>query len=407
MQYKSLDEIKDETILGLICNQAEDDHIEYKQEFVKSDKDKAELLKDVSAFANSGGGDIIYGMAEVDGIASKVFPIDSSRMDDEKNRIHQILDAGITPRIPNVVPRPIEVEPGKSVMVVRIPPSHIGPHQVTAGHSYKFHGRNTAGTYVIEVDELRDKILRQASLPERMREFRRNRVELVKNSPADAPLLILREEKLIVHFMPLKTFGTVGEVNADEFATNMAARNAVQNSGLPVRSTNVGLTNRPNIDGYVFLSGMGTAMYPFYVQVFRDGSVEFVDTTAFATLTDEKIFGPKPVEQNLFHCYRFVRAIYDALKVTGRIHIFMSLVGLREYSMVLPTQFMPRDLEMVGHSTAIGQDPALFSEVVVEDMHEEPQVALRPLIEHLWHAAAWDRAQSYDKDGKYVGVRES
>ena len=41
----------------------EDSHIEYKAELkFRSDDDKKELLADVSAFANAGGGNVIYGV---------------------------------------------------------------------------------------------------------------------------------------------------------------------------------------------------------------------------------------------------------------------------------------------------------------------------------------------------------
>jgi hypothetical protein len=40
MQYKSLDEINAETILSLVGNQAEDDHIEYKRVLLLSNNCK-------------------------------------------------------------------------------------------------------------------------------------------------------------------------------------------------------------------------------------------------------------------------------------------------------------------------------------------------------------------------------
>jgi len=40
-----------------------------------ADRDKAEFLKDVCAFANADGGDLIYGIDEEDGKASALTPI--------------------------------------------------------------------------------------------------------------------------------------------------------------------------------------------------------------------------------------------------------------------------------------------------------------------------------------------
>jgi hypothetical protein len=92
MRY-TLDEITAERLTSLIGTRAEDKHIEYKQELPgKDDKAKAEFLKDATAFANTDGGDIIYGMAEVKGTASKFFPVENRAIDDAKNQLHQILD---------------------------------------------------------------------------------------------------------------------------------------------------------------------------------------------------------------------------------------------------------------------------------------------------------------------------
>ncbi len=39
----------------------EDRHLDYKQELPKRDKDSKKFLADVSAFANSAGGDLVFG----------------------------------------------------------------------------------------------------------------------------------------------------------------------------------------------------------------------------------------------------------------------------------------------------------------------------------------------------------
>src|ERR1700737_3364562 len=122
MQYKSLDEITAKTLGGLIGNKVEDKDVEYKQTLPgRGEEDKGEFLKDVSALANTDGGDIIYGMAAVGGIASAFVPIDNSRLDGEILRLHQILDGGVRPRIPGVQMQPVEVDSGKSLVVVLVP----------------------------------------------------------------------------------------------------------------------------------------------------------------------------------------------------------------------------------------------------------------------------------------------
>lgn len=400
MQYTSLNEVAAETLSALIGNQGEDKHIEYKQELPGKDPEaKAEFLKDTTAFANTEGGDIIYGMAEAKGIASKLFPIDNKLIDDAKLQLHQILDSGVTPRVPLVDMQPVEIEPGKSVLVVRIPASYIGPHQVTAAQSYKFYGRNTAGTYVVEVDELRDKILRQASLSERMNDFRRSRVELVRKHPEDMPSPVDYERKLVVHYMPEPTFGRLGSVGVAKLTERGPRQNVLVHG--PPTYADTGVSYRPNIEGYLIMNGRDNDVLRYYLQVFNDGTIEFVDGAVFRIGTDEPVIYPVIVEKTLFAQYEFARKIFAELGVEGRVAIYATALGIRD--LTIKPQYPKSSLDSVKYSTTIGRDPAFLNPVVIEDIQSvQAEAALEPLIQQFWRASAYDRAYSYE-DGKYVG----
>ena len=63
---KPLSEIVSSDFLNLIENEVpESKTIEYKQALnLKTDSEKKEFLADISSFANTSGGDLIYGIAE-------------------------------------------------------------------------------------------------------------------------------------------------------------------------------------------------------------------------------------------------------------------------------------------------------------------------------------------------------
>jgi len=75
--------------------------LEYKRELhLGRRQDKTEFLKDVSSFANFNGGntiggDIIFGVAEENGVAKEIRPISCDNVDALKQQIDSILRNGI------------------------------------------------------------------------------------------------------------------------------------------------------------------------------------------------------------------------------------------------------------------------------------------------------------------------
>jgi hypothetical protein len=75
-----LDQI-DETFPNQVCGEQCDESwtLEFKAILPKpappDDKPKQEFLKDVAALANAGGGDIVFGISEINGKAGAIVPI--------------------------------------------------------------------------------------------------------------------------------------------------------------------------------------------------------------------------------------------------------------------------------------------------------------------------------------------
>jgi len=77
----------------------EGNDIEYKRELPgTSDEQKREFLADVSSFANTGGGDIIYGVAENQGVITEIAGLSSCDFDVEILRLENLMRDGVAPR---------------------------------------------------------------------------------------------------------------------------------------------------------------------------------------------------------------------------------------------------------------------------------------------------------------------
>lgn len=102
----------------------------------KTNEKRAEIAKDVSAFANSDGGVIVYGIKEDNHVASDFSFIDGNEY--TKEWLERVINDGIQRRILGVQIFPIRVNGDikQTVYVVKIPRSANAPHMCIKRHIY-------------------------------------------------------------------------------------------------------------------------------------------------------------------------------------------------------------------------------------------------------------------------------
>jgi len=149
---KQIDDLDEEDIMDLISNGVEENiHLDYKQELPlrQDDKGKIELAKDVSAFANSNGGFIIYGVEETGHKPTGIIGIDP---EGTRERIENICLRHIHPHI-NVRIKSVDLKGiKKQVFVVWIPISSFAPHMV----NFRFYKRQNFSSVPMEEYEVRE-----------------------------------------------------------------------------------------------------------------------------------------------------------------------------------------------------------------------------------------------------------
>ena len=154
-------------LLAVIANQIEENlHLDYKaaDSLQKSDGKKKEISKDVSAFANSDGGTIIYGISEFNDIhrkhlPEKIDPVDRTNI--SKEWIEQVINSNIQPRVSGILITPIQLVSSVNhvAYVVTIPKSNTA-HQASDKKYYK---RYNFESVAMEDYEIKDIIDRQAN----------------------------------------------------------------------------------------------------------------------------------------------------------------------------------------------------------------------------------------------------
>ena len=152
-------------IQDLIDNKVKESiNLEYKScPALSKDRDpKMEVSKDVTAFANSEGGIIIYGV-----IDDKHLPIEIDEGYDPKiitkERLEQIIMDNIKPKIEGIIINQIEIggkHDARVVYVVSIPKSERAPHQAS---NKKFYVRRNFISEAMDIDEIKNVILKAES----------------------------------------------------------------------------------------------------------------------------------------------------------------------------------------------------------------------------------------------------
>jgi hypothetical protein len=371
-----------EALLGE--NVQESRTLEFKRELVgPKDDDRREFLADVSAFANTAGGDLVFGIEEKKGMADAIPGVELADPDAEIRRLENILRTGLEPRLPRMETRWIPQSDDRGVLVVRTPRSWAAPHRVTFRDHSKFYGRNSAGKYPLDVAELRAAFVNAAGLIQSIRRFRNERVATVEADEGPVPLR--PTAKLILHIVPLSAFAAPQEIVIDDR----------QHLIRPLVST--GFNTRYTLEGVVNYTGredMIDTMYT-YALLFRSGIIEAVSAIGHA---DEQgsFVAPETVEWDLLKVFK---SYCDALThhtLAPPFYIFLSLTGVRNHRLFLRRPFFAPKLRT---------DVLLLPELTVDDPSQSAEQLLRPLFDLFWNAFGFSHSASFDKNGQYIGER--
>lgn len=132
----------EDDLLQLIAEKVKEGiELDYKRSdsLEKTERRKDELSKDVSAFANSGCGVLVYGVTE-DGHVPTGIDAGSDPNVISKEWLEQVINSRIQRRIPGIKINQIVLPksaPGRAADVVAIPQSLLAPHQAADKRFYK------------------------------------------------------------------------------------------------------------------------------------------------------------------------------------------------------------------------------------------------------------------------------
>lgn len=169
-----------------------------------ADGDIKEFLADVTALANTQGGDLIFGVEESSGVATAVPGVSSADPDRDILRLENLVRDGVEPRLSGVHLVWVPLKCGRGVVVLRVPAGLAAPHRVKFKNSGRFYARNSAGKYELDTHELRLAFTASEDLPRRLRGLHQDAVASAKGS--EMPFRIHAEPTAVVTVAPIGFF---------------------------------------------------------------------------------------------------------------------------------------------------------------------------------------------------------
>jgi hypothetical protein len=382
---KRLDDIDEETLASLLSNAVSEGRtIEYKRQLPSnSDGDKKEFLADVSSFANSGGGDLLFGVEEDDGVPIKIVGIQPTDFDLEIRRLDSIIASGLAPRI-RYATRVVKCHNGRASLIVRVDRNWIGPHRVIFKGHDKFYGRNSAGKYPLDVDELRAAFTLPATVTERIRAFRTDRIIAI--SSGDTPVPLPETPKIVLHCIPIESFSGQPSYDLLSFYSDPTKLGPMAARG--------GWNRRLNLEGLVVFAGADPSLV--YTQLFRNGVIEAVNAHYLAPRYKEDLAIPSIAYEEVVNDY--LPICFETLKKMGAnapVLVALTFTSTRGLYMGVD------DFGLV-QGYPIQADTIVVPAGMVSDFSTPPGKILKPMFDLVWNACGLPASRNFDSEGNWI-----
>ena len=393
--------------------------LEYKRDLPGGgDKGKRELLADVAAMANAEGGHILFGIEDEGGVAVGVPGLETDDVDAEVLRIDGSIRTGIDPRLRNVSWGAVSLENGRWVLVLELPPSYVRPHMVTFKGENRFYLRHDRGKAPMSVDEVRAAFSLTGAALERVRRFRRDRLDLLARG--EGPFEMVEGRPLyVLHVLPFsladplrsRVFPIIGtpdprlqplpEAGREGSAPAYNVRYNFDGVGAFVAAHDRGLTHPPGA-------------VESYTQAFRSGAVEAVRAErvdaggrklfrAFRR-RHRPVIDPAGMELEVLAVLRRYLGLIVERGVSPPFAVGISLLGAKGHR--LQTLGGAHDLLM-----QVNSDRLVIPEVVIDQYlrgggNTAKLLAelMRPALDDLWNAAGLSASPLRGGRAGYFGV---
>lgn len=364
-------------------NVTETIYLEYKKTY--KDENSKEIAKDISAFANAYGGHILVGISEEKGLPTGIVGIENTELDSEKQRIESIIRDAIEPSIIRYNCYSLAYGDDKQILVIAIAQSNNAPHRVSTGGHNRFWVRHSSGKAEASLEQLRELFTMSINIQERIESFRRSRLEKIDINPGAHLDLANRMSGFILHIFPLNTFGKQNIIDPETASSNYRLLIPIgRNAAFPTY----------NIDGLKIITGGSTESY---TQVFRDGTIESLNTPLVRGDVNNRYVSSYLIVDNFINYTGKYLEAMQAMNIPSPLAVLVTLFGMT--NAYIASKYVDED---EWKERTFDRDVILTSEVIIDNYNDNLEEVLTPIQNQLWNACGYPKCHQIDGQGKWM-----
>ncbi len=366
----------------------ENKQLEYKSELPGRDSDNISncLLKPVCSFANTNDGFIIYGIKEENKIPAEIIGVHLENIDEAKLRIENLIRDNTEYQITGTDIAVHELEKqDQYVVILKVRKSWYGPHRETRKNL--FYGRNSSGSYPMDMAEIRNAINLSDNLIDNVNKFKTARLIDIEARQTIVP--IESGACMVLHVISLPSF----------MLGSKCSMQKLQKIGTPFVPTNFRFSawnRRIVLEGLLGISP-AERNNNRYDLLYRSGRIESV--TVFPPQHDfiqpnflRHVIPSQYCEELLMADTNRFLQILKSLDFQPPIIIFLSYLGIKDYSLGTKENRLHK----------FDRDVIQLSSEIVESFDVKTEKILLPLFDAVWHCCGLMGSENYREKEMFV-----
>ncbi|QSX75601.1 ATP-binding protein [Lysobacter arenosi] len=272
------------------------------------------FLSDVVAMANTHGGQIIYGISDVDSFADEIVPISNVTKEDARQRLMEMIQRGVEPTLRGVSFEAVDVDGGFVLVLTVDQQFAAGPFRTNFDGSQRFTYREGTQNFPMPYPLIRNAFGARASALGALSTWRAQRSELLVRQIEQK--VMKKGPWLVLHVLPVSSFSDQLAVSPKEFYRQAYTFNSNSASSLY------------NLDGIRFFNGLTDADSSKYVQFFRNGTAEAgreVWRAVAEEQSDKRVIGLTALARDVREMVTGVVTALSAVGVVGEAHFCLGI----------------------------------------------------------------------------------